>query len=129
MKRFSNRELHNIFKSAAKAGDAAATGITPAAMVVRQHASPFDDDSPIEKEWFVSEGACGFAWILIRPGTSRAARFAKKHYGADKHYYGGVSIWVGGYGQSVDRKTAYADAYAEILREHGINAYGQSRLD
>lgn len=46
-------------------------------------------------------------------------------------YYGGVSIWVGGFGQSVQRKEAYANAFAEVLNERveGVRAYAGSRMD
>lgn len=112
-----------------QAGDAAAQAAVPAPMVVSQHASPLNDASPVTQAWFVSEGVCGFAWITIRPGNSPFANWAKKHAGACKAYYGGVEIWVGGYGQSMQRKEAYAYAYAEVIREAGIKAYAGSRMD
>jgi hypothetical protein len=34
-------------------------------MTVQQHASPFNDASPVVKSWHVPEGPCGFAWVHI----------------------------------------------------------------
>jgi hypothetical protein len=36
---------------------------------------------------------------------------------------------VSEFGQSVDRKAAYAGAYAQVLRNSGIDCYADSRLD
>ena len=44
-------------------------------------------------------------------------------------YYGGWTIWVGDFGQSYERKMAYAGAFAEVLQKHGIKAYANGRLD
>lgn len=86
-------------------------------------------DSNYSEDW----GACGFAWVKIRPGTSKLARAAKKYAGASKSYNGGVDIWVSFGGQSVSVKKSYANAYARKLSEltgTGENQiYGQSRLD
>jgi hypothetical protein len=125
----SPSELSSVFSKAEAAGHEAATAHAPTPMTVVQKASPMDDSSPTVKEWHVPEGVCGFAWIVITPGTSREAKFAKKYHGASKHYYGGVSIWVGDYGQSMERKEKYARAFAGVLKEAGIKAYADSRMD
>ena len=77
----------------------------------------------------VPDGPCGFAWITIRPGNSSFAIWAKRNRIADRAYGGGVSIWVGEFGQSMTRKEAYASAYAETLRAAGVKAYSGSRMD
>lgn len=75
-------------------------------------------------------GLCGFAWVKIKNGKSSLARFMVKEKLADKGTYGGVEVWVGVGGQSVDIKSAYARAYARKLSElSGEEAVGQSRLD
>ena len=70
------------------------------------------------------------AWINVKPGNSRFANFlkAQKIARPDK-YEGGVIIWVSAGGQSYQLKKAYAAAYAGVLREHGINANSNSRMD
>jgi hypothetical protein len=80
------------------------------------------------QSWYVSEGCCGFAWIEFK-GTTPWARWAKKAGKARKNYPTGYSIWVSEFGQSVDRKEAYAKAFAKVLKEHGVEAYANSRLD
>lgn len=77
----------------------------------------------------VPDGPCGFAWITIRPGNSSFAIWAKRNKVADRAYGGGVSIWVGEFGQSMTRKEAYARAYADVLRAAGVQAYSGSRMD
>jgi hypothetical protein len=44
-------------------------------------------------------------------------------------YGGGVTYWVSQFGQSVDRKAAFAGAFAKVLRENGIQATAGDRLD
>lgn len=127
--KWTDTALAALFAKARAAGLAAGEAMTPTPMVVRQHASPLDDASPVTKSWFVSEGPCGFAWITLRPGTSPAARFAKKALGARKGYHGGMEIWVGEFGQSIARKEAFARAFADVLTEAGFTAYAGSRMD
>lgn len=76
----------------------------------------------------VDDGACGFAWIVI-PGNTAFGRWAKKEGRARAHYPRGLCFWVSDFGQSVDRKSAYAGAFAQVLRNAGIEAYADSRLD
>jgi len=78
----------------------------------------------------IMRGLCGFAWVKIKNGKSSLARFMVKEKLADKGTYGGVEVWVGDFGQSVDMKAAYASAYARKLSElSGEEAFSQSRLD
>ena len=83
------------------------------------------------KPWF----PCGFAWVNVKPGTSRFARYAKT-LGVGRYpdwrpdsYYGGITLWVSDYGQCMEQKAAYAEAYAEVLRRHGIAVTSNSRMD
>jgi hypothetical protein len=122
-------ELSSLFARADAAGKQAAATVQVRPMVVQQHASPIDDSSPVVQQWVVDDGVCGFAWVVITPGNCTAARYAKEHWGASKHYYGGVSIWISDYNQSMTRKEAYARAFAKVLQEAGIKAYAGSRLD
>jgi hypothetical protein len=108
-----------LYEAAHKAGHAAAVGSSPTPMVV----------SGMGKSYYVSEGVCGFAWIVVKPGNSPFANWLKKTGKGDKAYGGGVDIWVGDYGQSLDRKSAYASAFAKVLSEAGIRAYSNSRMD
>lgn len=118
-----------LWAKAHAAGHAAATAVTPRAMVVSQHADMLDDSSPTVKSWYVSEGACGFAWVVFK-GNTPFGRWAKKTGKAHSHYPSGLSYWVGDYGQSMARKEAYAHAFARALRDGGVaDAYSSSRMD
>jgi hypothetical protein len=122
-------KFSELVARAHEAGMKAGNEALPEPMVVVGRAHPLDDTSPVTNAWYVSEGACGFAWVTVRPGNSSFAIWAKKHAGFRKAYYGGVEHWVSGFGQSMARKEAYARAYANVLREASINAYPGSRMD
>jgi hypothetical protein len=77
----------------------------------------------------VLDGACGFAWVTVRPGNCSFAIWAKKNAGYSKAYRGGVELWISGYDQSMARKEAYARSYSQVLRDAGIEAYAGSRMD
>jgi hypothetical protein len=111
----------------------------------------FDPNEPI---YFESEGVCGFAWVTVRGSTpfqnwlkgrvkteypaSAALRHVEgRHFRdtsavnpPDRGYHGGTSVWVGGFGQSMQRKEAFAEAFADRLSEvEGVTAYAGSRMD
>ena len=127
---FTTSQARRIFAQALTAGKAAGNAVKPTPMVVGTPTTFLGSDIDYSKRtYYASEGACGFAWVVIRPGNSSLARRAVKLGLGRKAYGGGVSIWVGDHGQSVDRNENHAAAYAEVLRGHGVNAYSQSRLD
>ena len=122
-------EFERLWSAAHSAGLAAALAATPPAMVVQRRSDPMDDTSPIEKEWIVPDGPCGFAWITV-PGNSSFARWRKKVGTADRDYYGGCCIKnVHEFNQSLIRKTAYAIAFARVLQDAGIPAHAHDRID
>lgn len=82
----------DIFNAAVAAGNKAAAEAIPTPMIVSQHKNMADDNSPVEKQWFVSEGVCGFAWVVIKPGTHSFAKWLTKTGKGRKDYYGGVSV-------------------------------------
>ena len=121
-----------LLSDAIAAGIAAAEACVPIPMIPVQHANPFDDSSPIVKVYEpVLGGVCGFAWIVLRPANSKFANYCKTSYAVRTHknYGGGLAIWIGAYGQSMTRKEAYASAFAKVLRDAGLNAYAESRMD
>ena len=91
-----------------------------------------DPNEPVE---FVSEGICGNAWVNIKPGGSRFARWLiKEGYARGGAYRGGVTLstWklCGERGsQSYARWCAAADAIASVLRDAGITAYAEHWVD
>ena len=121
--------FQTIFNAAQEKGEKAANKCTPTPMVVQQHESPLNDNSKVIQSWHVDGGVCGFAWVVITPGTCSFARWLSKHRLGGKNYYGGVSIYIHGYGQSYERKMSHAAAMANYLNEVGINARADGRLD
>ena len=76
--------------------------------------------NPTQPIYQVNEGVCGVAWVNIKPGTSRFARWLiKEGYGRSDSYRGGVNLrlWnVCGsrYSQSLTRWEAATRAVAEV---------------
>jgi hypothetical protein len=82
------------------------------------------------KHYYISEGACGFAWVKIRPANSPFGNWLKKYKGERVAYNGGIDIWCNHFNQSIARKEAWAEAFAKVLNDNGIeHAYADSRLD
>ena len=124
-----------ILNEAHVAGMAAGEAAIPTAMVVSQRASVLADNSPVVKSWHVPEGVCGFAYVITNEhGNGKFVKHLKalpRDYSrGKKYYYGGYYVkWVGEFGQSYERKIAYAGAYASVLNDNGIKAYARGRLD
>lgn len=121
------RDYTTIYAEACKAGALAGDAAMPNPMLVTTHASPLDDTSPTVRGWLVPEGVCGFAWVRVRDRSFNA--FLRKHGYGRKAYEGGYTIWVSSYSQSMERKLAYASAFAEVLQAYSINAWPDSRMD
>lgn len=118
-----------LYAQADAAGKLAAEDAVPTPMIVGEETAPFNGVIDYAKPtYFVSEGLCGFAWVKFA-GNTAFGRWAKKSGKASKSYGGGLQVWVSSYGQSVTRKSAYAQAFATVLTEAGITAYADSRLD
>ena len=113
-----------------------------APMIVEQHANPLDDNSPVEQQWVVEGGPCGFAWIRVKCTNSASRKFINQLKkaglagGENSHkewsksdYYGGFLHFVHVGGQSLAYKTAYGSAYTRVLLDAGINAFMFSRMD
>lgn len=80
--------------------------------------------------YYVSDGACGFAWIQIKPANSKFVKWLKDQgIGRKSIYEAGYRISVSEFDQSLQKKEAYANAFAEVLQKHGINAFSNSRID
>lgn len=112
-------KYQEIIDEAYKAGIEAGKNARPIPMYV------IDQGIPIDR---IDDGACGFAWVAF-PGNTSFGKWAKKQGLARSHYPSGLCVWVSEFGQSVDRKEAFAGAYAKVLKDNGIDAYAGSRLD
>lgn len=115
-----------------EAGMIAGANLRTTPMLVGEATSVFSNEIDYSKPTYVvDDGPCGFAWVTIYPGNCRLANQYKKLGLAKPAYGGGVQLWINEFGQSVDRKYAYAQAYAAKLRElTGVERiYPGSRLD
>ena len=123
-------DVQSIYKMADEAGRKAVEALNVRPMVVAQRENPFDDTSAIKKAWFVEDGVCGFAWCNIKPANGKFAKYLVSIGVARKDSYaGGVCLWVSDYNQSMQRKEAYAFAFARVLQANGIKAHASSRMD
>lgn len=126
-----------IMAEAHDAGMAAGNAHAPAPMVVAQHENMLDDNSPVEKAWYVSSGVCGFAYVITNEhGNGKFVKYLKsigKGYGCgagERYYYGGYyAHYVSEFGQSYEKKRAFASAFVKVLNSYGIKAYADGRLD
>lgn len=129
MSREQEREFSALWEKASAAGMVAGSAMVPRPMVVMEDGG-FGRENEIRQAWIVNEGACGFAWVVVRPGNAPFANWAKKNRGARAEYGGGCCVkWVSEFNQSAERKERYAQAFARVLAEAGINASARSRLD
>jgi hypothetical protein len=127
----------DICKVADVAGKEAVAKLKVVPMLVGQETSLFsgkiDYSKPVE---YVSDGPCGFAWISVKPQNKGNTKLGKeerkvlesenfRHNDYEKNY----QLWISAFNQSLQKKEAYARAYAKVLRDSGINAYAGSRMD
>jgi hypothetical protein len=112
--------LRLAFQMAHVKGMEAVRGMTPTPMVVGSPSTPFGNDvDPSKPTYFVEGGVCGFAWVNIRPATSAVAKFAESELGWRYNDYDrAMQKWIGEFGQSMQRKEAYADAFATELSDN-----------
>ena len=126
----SEQNFEAIYREAVLAGKFAMKEKIPTPMIVQEHSSPIDDNSPVKRQYYCGGGVCGFAWVKVIPATQPFARWLKKQKIVDSvSYTGGYDIWVHEGGQLMELKEAYAQAFSEVLRKHGIDVYAQSRMD
>lgn len=120
-----------LYRLADEAGVKAVQELNVTPMVVTQRKDLFDSNSEVVNQWIVSDGVCGFADINIKPANSKFCKWlVRKGLARKDSYRGGVTVWVSDYGQSMQKKEAYAFAFAKVLVDNGITkAYASSRMD
>jgi len=120
-----------LYNRADVSGREAVENLTVEPMYVYTSKSLFSDEPDLDQPVYkVDDGPCGFASINLKPANSRFAKWLRAEGLAEKRYGGpGVSIWVGQYNQSYEKKSAYARAFAQVLRENDIHAWVWSALD
>ncbi len=121
--------------------EALATAKAPTPMIVGTPTTPLGNDIDYNKQtWFVADGVCGFAWVVLDSARSGFARWLVANGHASKHWvqgvgYRGVSIWLhdrDGFAptrQSLQLKQQVCGKVAAYLRSQGIQAFMESRID
>jgi hypothetical protein len=124
-------EYQVIYNNARIAGIEAVQKCNPTPMIVGTPTTMFGNDIDYtQKTYYVADGVCGFAWVSVRPGNCPFANWLKKSgLGRPDRYAGGVCIWISEFNQSMQKKESYAYAFCSVLRNCGIKAYANSRMD
>ena len=126
----TNPTPSQIYNEAYQAGLQALNVAQPTPMVVGSethfNSNQIDYAKPT---YYVSDGVCGFAWIVVKPANSKFGKWLKANGYARPHYGGGLSIWVREGRQSLQLKEAFAYTFASVLSKYGIRAYADSRMD
>jgi hypothetical protein len=128
-----NQKFETLMKELAGIAETAYMAAQPAPMVVFETAGLSNTPKPNGNSWYVSEGVCGFAWVVIKPATSSFAKWlARKDIGY-KAYDGGwvlpMHYFIVNMSQSLERAEAASYAVAQELRKHNINCFATSRMD
>lgn len=123
-----NTMFSAIAQEAHLAGYAAGQACNPTPMMVREADLMTDQPLAGGRSYYVPDGVCGFAYIKFN-GNTAWGRWALGTGIARKDYPKGLAISVQAFGQSMQRKEAYAQAYVAVLKKHGIDAYADSRID
>ena len=110
-----------IVHNAKQAGLKALQEATPNPMVVKDGST----------HYIVADGFCGFAWVNVY-GVRSNSKLGKEldRLGFRRNSYEkALQFWVHDGNQSMARKEAYATAMAKVLRDAGLRAYADSRMD
>ena len=129
MTKWTEKDCYQLEAEAHAAGLEAATDCAPTPMTVFEADGLSSDPKPGGKSWFVADGVCGVAWVNIRPARGAFVNYLKKKKKGHKSYTGGWDYWVSEFGQSYERKMAYARAFAKVLNDAGLKTYPMGRLD
>jgi hypothetical protein len=122
-------QLQDIYQQAHEHGNFAVKLAFVTPMVVQQRENPLNDASRVVKEYYVNDGVCGFASVIVKPANSKFAKYLVANGLARKSFNGGVSMSIRDFNQSLQKKEAYAHAFASVLNDYGIKAYAESRMD
>ena len=130
------KTAYDILVEASEAAEAAVKACRPTPMIVGSPTTPFGNDIDETKQtYFVEGGVCGFASVVIKPARGSFVTLLKSRGVGRKSYYGGwdVASWEFAPSirrdQSYERACAAANAAAIVLRNYGISAGVDARID
>jgi hypothetical protein len=77
----------------------------------------------------IMQGTIGTAYVVVKDGRSGFARWARENGVGHGHHPRGIAIEAERLAQSSESATAYADAYAKVLRRNDIECKVETYLD
>ena len=107
--RTSDHRWDDDLQTAHAAGMAAVAALTPEPMTVVGNG----------RTYWVEGGVCGFARVEVRPRTSAWAKWLRATGWRSSDYFKCVTLNISEFGQSMQRKEAYAAAFADCLTRMG----------
>lgn len=124
-------DFQAIYEQCHKLGMDAVSKLKVVPMRVSQHKDQLDDSSPVVYSEVVADGVCGFASIRFKANNGWAKWVIANKLGKKSDYHGGAYIWVSDFNQSLQKKEAYARAFADRLNQifPKADAYCESRMD
>lgn len=126
--KMSDAQYSAFIEKAHQAGMAAGEVVQTATMVVGVPTTPLSSDiDPSKKVYMVPDGICGFAY-LNTAGNTPFGRYCKR-LGWRPAFRGGLFTSVRPFGQSLERKTAYAQAWVASMQESGVSVSYETRVD
>lgn len=127
----TDRQCYYLYWKASRAGFKAFEDCNPTPMVVGTAKGLSNEIDRSKEMHYVSDGVCGFASIKIYPARGRFVKWLKDMNIGYTSAQGGYSLNVSSakFGQSLERKEAYAKAFTKVLQNNGLEAYVESRMD
>jgi hypothetical protein len=124
--KMTDKDCKTLWATAYAAGRDAAINHIPRPMIVKWGG----------REDTITDGLCGFAWVKLRPANAPFAAWVKRNnLGQVDTYEGGLTVWIGEYNQSMERKYAHARAFAQVVMDEMVRlgskmtARAHQRLD
>lgn len=106
-----------LYAYASGAGEQASKNCIPTPMYISGYEDP------------ILEGLVGFAYVVIHDARRRFPKWLKKQGIGHLGYRGGWIVHAKSHSQSFEKAKAYANAFAKVLRQNGIDCDVYSRLD
>lgn len=123
MKTLTEKQCQDLFSDAHEAGMIAGNLVENTPFLV------VDKNFNGKQKVYSVPGMCGFANVVVKPANCKFAQWLFENEGAFNGSYPGVSMFVHEFGQSYEKKRAYASAFSRVVNDAGIRSISSSRLD
>jgi hypothetical protein len=129
------KSAYDILVEASESAEQAVKACTPRPIIVGEAIGLSNEIDESKPTYFVEGGVCGFASVVIKPARGAIVAELKKRGIGSAHYGGGYSFSSWQLAPSIRRDQSYERAVAaakgavEVLKNYGVNAYVDSRID